>query len=122
MQVKVKILPAVGKADGSWEIVEMSDFLLFHAPGLRMHVHICKQFPPLHILNEELRSGGSDQGMSGGCYWKPFELSEEEYNLLRDEMLTNPELDIEYDQSLEEKTTLKKWCGSVLSKHNPRRR
>lgn len=122
LQIKVKILPGVGAADGAWEIIEMNDFLQFHAPDLRAHIHVCKQFPPFHILNEELMSGGSDQGMSGGCYWKPFELSEEEYILLRDEMLTNPELEIEYDQSLEEMPTMKKWCGAVLSKHNPRRK
>ena len=122
MQIKVKILPAVGAADGSWEFIEMEEFLLSHAPDLRSHVYICKQFPPFHILNEELMTGGSDQGMSGGCYWKPFELSKEDYDLLRDEMLTNPELEMEYDQSLEEKATLRKWCGAVLSKHNPRRK
>lgn len=122
MQLKVKILPGVGASDGTWEITEMSDFLQFHAPNLRAYIHVCKQFPPFHILNEELISGGSDQGMSGGCFWKPFELSREEYDLLREEMLTNPEYNIEYDKSLEEKTTMKKWCGAVLTKHNSRRK
>ena len=122
LQLKVKILPGAGTSDGTWEIIEMRDFLQFHAPNLRAHIHVCKQFPPFHILNEELMSGGKDLGMSGGCYWKPFELSKEEYNSLREEMLTNPDLGIEYDQSLEENNTMNKWGGAILSKHNPRRK
>lgn len=100
----------------------MIDFLTSYAPVLRAHIYSGKQFPPFHILNEELMSGGSDQGMGGGCIWKPFELSIEEYELLREEMLTSPELNLEYDESLEEKSSLKKWCGAVLTKHNPRRK
>lgn len=121
MQIKVKILPGTGASDGTWKFIELDQFLTFHAPNLRSPIHICKQFPPFHILNQELLSGGKDLGMSGGCYWKSFELSEDEYLLLREEMLTNPTFDIEYDQALEDKTTLKQWCGAVRTKHNPRR-
>ncbi len=112
----------MGSASGEWEIVNFDDFLVHYSPRLAMSVSFIKQFPPRHILNEELLSGGSDQGMSGGCYWKPFEITEEEYNEVREEMLTSPSHDLEYDPGLEDRKTINKWCGAVLSHHNPRNR
>lgn len=121
-QIKIKILPGMGGSDGNWEIVNFDDFLVRHAPHLAMHVSCTKQFPPFHILNEELLSGGADRGMGGGCYWKPFEVTEEEYKDIREEMLTSPSYDLEYDPSLEDRKTIKKWCGAVISHHNLRNR
>ncbi len=121
-QIKVKILPGMGSVDGKWEIVNFDDFLVHYSPRLAMSVSFIKQFPPLHILNEELLSGGTDQGMSGGCYWKPFELTEQEYEDIREEMLTSPSHDLKYDLGLEDRKTINKWCGAVLSRHNPRNR
>lgn len=39
-------------------------------------------FPPLHILNENLKKGSSGGGMSPGCMWEPFELEDNEYQQL----------------------------------------
>jgi hypothetical protein len=39
----------------------------------------CGVFPPLHLLNQVLLSGGSQSGMSPGTTWQPFSLSEREY-------------------------------------------
>ena len=72
IQIRIKILPGIGSAEGKWEIVGFDEFLTRYSPGLRMHIHAGKQFPPLHILNEELESGGSDQGMSGGWLLETF--------------------------------------------------
>ena len=120
-QIRVKILPGIGSSDGKWEVVGFDEFLLRHSPGLAVHVCCTKQFPPLHILNEELMSGGRDQGMSGGCFWKPFRLFSEEYNELSEEMLTNPDYDLSYDGKLASKQKLSQWCGAVISHHNPRK-
>jgi hypothetical protein len=38
--------------------------------------------PPLSVLNEVLRTGGGDGGMSPGASWKPFVLQETEYGQL----------------------------------------
>ena len=119
-QIRIKVLTGIGASDGEWEIVGFDEFLMRHSPGLAMRVYCTKQFPPLHILNEELMSGGADLGMSGGCFWKPFKISEQQYLELSEEMLSSPEYDLEYDKSLEDRLTLKKWCGAVLTKHNPR--
>lgn len=39
----------------------------------------CGLIPPFPVLRAILRTGGGDGGMSPGCIWKPFELSEAEY-------------------------------------------
>ncbi|MGI9180549.1 MAG: hypothetical protein ACR2H9_08630 [Longimicrobiaceae bacterium] len=38
--------------------------------------------PPRSVLDEILRRGEVNAGMSGGCRWEPFELSEEEWQEL----------------------------------------
>ena len=39
----------------------------------------CGLIPPFRVVAAMLRSGGGDAGMSPGCVWEPFELSEDEY-------------------------------------------
>lgn len=43
------------------------------------HLAACGIFPPRHLLNVKLKTGGGDSGMSPGASWEPFELSESEY-------------------------------------------
>jgi hypothetical protein len=50
----------------------------------------CGVFPPLHILNQVLESGGGDGGMSPGTSWEPFAISPEEYEELFRAVLTTP--------------------------------
>lgn len=38
--------------------------------------------PPRHVMNEVLKSGGGNDGMSPGAIWESFELSEDEYDEL----------------------------------------
>jgi hypothetical protein len=42
--------------------------------------------PPLHVLNNTFAEGEKDAGMSGGCQWEPFQLTEAEYAELRTEL------------------------------------
>lgn len=35
--------------------------------------------PPLHVVNDLLRRGVRDAGMSGGCKWEPFEITHPEW-------------------------------------------
>lgn len=121
MQINVQILPAVGSAHGHWEIIEFSDFLRLHSPNLSMYVYSCHQFPPFHILNEELLTGGREMGMSGGCLWKPFQIEKEDYEVIKEEMLTDPEYNLAYDEDLAQVQNLKKWSYAILKKYNPRK-
>lgn len=38
--------------------------------------------PPLSVMNEKFSSGEDDAGMSGGCVWEPFTLTQSEYEEL----------------------------------------
>ena len=41
--------------------------------------------PPWHVVNDLVRSGGHDAGMSGACTWEPFEITQAEWaDLARD--------------------------------------
>lgn len=42
--------------------------------------------PPLHVVNNLLAKGISDAGMSGGCRWEPFELTDAEWQQTRAEL------------------------------------
>lgn len=39
----------------------------------------CGLIPPFRVVAAVFRSGGSQGGMSPGCVWEPFELSEADY-------------------------------------------
>ena len=45
---------------------------------------VCGIFPPLHIMNQILKTGGSEGGMSPGATWEPFQVSKAEYDELVD--------------------------------------
>lgn len=40
----------------------------------------CGLIPPFRVIAAVMRSGGSRGGMSPGCIWSPFELSEDDYS------------------------------------------
>jgi hypothetical protein len=88
----------------------------------------CGIFPPFHLLNELLRSGGCDGGMGPGATWSPFELSQQEYN---DIISSLPTVDIaairatsrfahfrfEVDPSFDHITDYRSWMLAVCEKH-----
>jgi hypothetical protein len=40
----------------------------------------CGLIPPFVVLQERLRTGGGNAGMSPGCKWEPFEITESDYS------------------------------------------
>lgn len=54
----------------------------------------CGILPPLHIINQIFRSGGSEGGMSPGATWQSFEISENEYKTLVHDVLNTDMEDI----------------------------
>jgi hypothetical protein len=40
----------------------------------------CGLIPPFRVVAAVMRSGGSHGGMSPGCVWSPFQLSEDDYS------------------------------------------
>ena len=88
----------------------------------------CGVFPPFHLLNWRLSTGGGDGGMSPGASWVPFQLSQAEYDaLLRTALEPDVEmlkrlsryswqrwsLDPEFDQH----TDYFEWSEAVCRKH-----
>ena len=88
----------------------------------------CDVFPPRHILNSRLRSGGGDGGMSPGASWEPFEISNEEYAEILPKVL-NPDQDMlrrfaryperkfEIDPAFDHHTDYFAWYAAVCDKH-----
>jgi hypothetical protein len=60
--------------DENWE-APLSTFIL-HAYLIPPKIGL---LPPMNVLNERLKRGGGNGGMSPGCVWEPFELDEQEY-------------------------------------------
>jgi hypothetical protein len=50
----------------------------------------CGVFPPFHLLNQHLSTGGSDGGMSPGAIWEPFLITSEEYTQLIEALESTP--------------------------------
>lgn len=84
-EIKYTILPPLGNMQTHTHGTVKD--LLFDVPYFFSTKDI---IPPRHILNDFLQRGINDAGMSGGCRWKPFELSENEYDELVEELLTEP--------------------------------
>ena len=46
--------------------------------------------PPLHVVNDLLAKGLDDAGMSGGCQWEPFQITEAEWEDLASQLKSLP--------------------------------
>jgi hypothetical protein len=92
------------------------------------YLDACGVFPPLHILNQILASGGSDGGMSPGATWEPFEVSAGEYDALVQGITTlDPRtlgdaarfkwLRFTFDPSFDQIEVWSEWMTAVCAKH-----
>lgn len=84
--------------------------LLFDLPYL-FSKHKRNAVIPLHILNDLLRKGVKDSGMSGGLRWKPFEMKQMEYDELVIELLTEPSYSFFIIETPKSIKTYEKWCS-----------
>lgn len=118
MDVRFKHHPGVG-GPGHWTHATLSEFL-FTLPYLFLLDGSEQPFPPLAVLNEIFKSGKWDAGMSGGCEWKPFEISEDEYDELVQRLAAHPKYRFVSDGDLAAVKSLRQWRGKVLSKYSNR--
>jgi hypothetical protein len=88
----------------------------------------CGIFPPMHLLNWKLSTGGGDGGMSPGASWTPFQLGEREYaQLLRNVLDPDVALIKELsryswqrwavDPEFDHHTDYFEWMAEVCEKH-----
>jgi hypothetical protein len=119
MDVRFKQHAALGPSQ--WTYAQLPDFV-FSLP-LFMPREYEQPIPPLTVLNEIFTSGKLDAGMSGGCEWKPFEISQGQYDELVQELLTRPQYRFVIDDDLATAKSVRQWRGKVLSKYlkRPRR-
>jgi hypothetical protein len=48
--------------------------------------------PSFEALNEMFAKGIRDAGMSGGCEWKPFQITHDEYREIAEDLRTRPRM------------------------------
>lgn len=88
----------------------------------------CGIFPPEHIMNEILLTGGSQGGMSPGATWKPFKITKQDYKeLLKTIKTLEPEslgdtarykqIKFDVDHSFDKIRTWEPWVAAVCKKH-----
>ena len=88
----------------------------------------CGVFPPLHVLNQILSSGGEEGGMGPGATWEPFEIGPDEYDELAKDLATlDPrtlgdaarygDLAFTFDASFDDLPTRVEWLVAVCEKH-----
>lgn len=89
--------------------------------------------PPLYVLNDLLKNGWSnplfpdglpdgtvqyDAGMSGGCAWRPFQITQHEYEELVLDLLTSPTLVAQLSVPSETVENIAEWSQRVLAHKN----
>ena len=74
-----------GTGDGRTRVEGTLPQLVREIPALLS----CGLVPPRAIMNEVLRRGSWDAGMSGGCQWTPFEIDDEEWDELASLLTTS---------------------------------
>jgi len=106
---------AVGPS--SWETGTTVEFL-DAIPEVCSYLRRYGLIPPLPVLNEILAIGKDDAGMSGGCEWRPFKMTSEEYSAVEEELLTSPRFFVTVDEELRSCQTLAEWRERTNQKYS----
>ncbi len=69
--------------------------------------------PPICVVNEVLKKGVVEAGMSGGCRWKPFQLSVEQYADLVGELKKMNFADITPPDWVRSHSDWHTWCCEI---------
>ncbi len=108
----------IGHPSGPWTTGTLKDLLL------AMPYLLTNWIPPISVLNDLFRNGMPndvhpnglpdgkvqfDAGMSGGCAWKPIEISADEYEELVLELLTDPERNLRQKDPPAGISTIAQW-------------
>lgn len=79
-KIKYTLLAPIG--DGKQDV---EDDLVTFLENIQ-NLFYFKYVPSREIINSALSLGVEDNGMSGGCEWEPFEITEKEYREVIDEL------------------------------------
>ena len=114
--VRFQLCSATGPREAPWTHAALDEFLIWSSV-FRISLQKAGVIPPLSVINEVMASGCHDAGMSGSTKWKPFQISQEEYEELVESLMTNPNFAITEDRELWDRSGFGKWHGAVLSKY-----
>ena len=113
---RFKTHAAVGPS--TWETGTTLQFVA-SIPEICWCLRVYGLLPPLAVLNELFAIGIDEAGMSGGCEWRPFEMTAEEYSSLEEELLTSPEYTVTVDEDLRSCQSLAEWRDRARQKYAP---
>jgi len=103
--ITCRYLPPVGPRDPSDPVTKpLADFVREIPYFLTFDL-----IPPLSVMNEEFRSGEDDAGMSGGCMWEPFVITQDEFDELVQELQNRGMRSVEPPQWVKDKTDWHIW-------------
>lgn len=88
--------------------------LLEQMPSVMLVVTSTLSFPSLSLLNNLFLSGELDAGMSGGVCWEPFELSQGEWEELKDAIARKYSLNLEAHHELDALSEYSDWTAAAL--------
>jgi hypothetical protein len=110
-------------AGGIWTQGTLKDLLLevLHRfiPPFNVLNHLLRHGVPNEFFPDGLLPNGKvqyDAGMSGGCSWKPFEITREEYEDLVLDLLTDPGAQFEVLDAPPEIQTYSQWVEWKLER------
>lgn len=83
--------------------------LLFSIP----YFFVSEVIPPLEVVNEVLKKGVVEAGMSGGCRWKSFQLDTQEYSELVSELKKRNFAEITPPASVRSHSDWHTWCCEI---------
>lgn len=99
--------------EGEWDNESFFEFIkrdpILHSCILRSCL-----IPPKSILDEFFLSGRTDAGMSGGSVWKPFALTDEQYNSILNWAKSETDLPFKIIQDEHEIDSVETWRKSAL--------
>lgn len=113
--VKVRQLYGIGETSAPWENHTLEEFV-FMAPALGAALTICKFMPSFETINNFFMQSDSDAGMGGGVEWKAFTIDKAEYDELVEFLCSDPERNIEIDESLNCFTNFDQWRMKAMNK------
>jgi len=103
---------------GRMHKAELEDFIL-SLPDFGLTIKKSKVVPSFSVINELLRLGKSDSGMSGCFEWEPIQIELHTYTALRDSL--NKKLGSDAVEFDDDKLSLKQWMSLARSHFSNKR-
>ncbi len=108
--IRYKVLPGVGFSffypSKKGTVLDLLADIPYFLPS--------KLVPPLVVVNSVLAQGKDDAGMSGGCKWKPFQLTQAEYDEMVAEMKRLGFVELQAPDWVVDSRTFGIWHGEVV--------